>query len=319
MAACRRGVALWVAVGLALFTILFGTRNLDANEQHHGVVTAIAVEAVVKLVALMAVGIWVVWGLADGPADIMARIAAADRPEWRIQPGRWMGLVFLAGVAILTLPRMFQVMVVENSDESHVAIASWAFPLYLFAMSLFVLPIAVVGLELLPAGMNPDLFVLTLPHELGQDGLAMLVFLGGFSAATSMVIIAAIALATMVSNHIVVPLWLASRRGAAAGAAHEIGDMRGLVLNARRLSIGIILGAGLSLFCRLGRLAGAGGDRADRLCRHGAGAAGADRRALLARCQPGRRGGGAGGRGAGLALCAVPAVVRAGCGAGAPI
>ena len=243
-----RQMAMWVAAGLAVFTILFGTRNLDSNEQHHGVVTAIAVEAVVKLVALMAVGIWVVWGLADGPADIMARIAAADRPEWRIQPGRWMGLVFLAGVAILTLPRMFQVMVVENSDESHVAIASWAFPLYLFAMSLFVLPIAVLGLERLPAGMNPDLFVLTLPHSLGQNGLAMLAFLGGFSAATSMVIIAAIALATMVSNHIVVPLWLASRRGAAAGAAHEIGDMRGLVLNARRLSIGIILGLGYLYF-----------------------------------------------------------------------
>ena len=180
-----RQLAMWVAVGLALFTILFGTRNLDANEQHHGVVTAIAVEAVVKLVALMAVGIWVVWGLMDGPGDMMARIAAADRPEWRVQPARWMGLTFLAAVAIITLPRMFQVMVVETTDESHVATASWAFPLYLMAMSLFVLPIAVAGMEWLPEGSNPDLFVLNLPHALGRDGLAMLTFLGGFSAATS--------------------------------------------------------------------------------------------------------------------------------------
>lgn len=244
-----RQLAMWVAAGLAVFTILFGTRNLDANEQHHGVVTAIAVEAVVKLAALMAVGVWVVWGLADGPAQIMARIAANDRPDWAIQPGRWMGLIFLAGVAILTLPRMFQVMVVENADESHLATASWAFPLYLMAMSLFVLPIAVTGMDRMPEGSNPDLYVLTLPHSLGQNGLAMLAFLGGFSAATSMVIIASIALATMVSNHIVVPLWLARRaRGAGAGAARASGDMRGLVLNARRLSIGVILGLGYVYF-----------------------------------------------------------------------
>ena len=243
-----RQLAMWVAAGLALFTILFGTRNLDANEQHHGVVTAIAVEAVVKMVALLAVGVWVVWGLADGPSDIMARIAAADRPDWAIQPGRWMGLTFLSAVAIMTLPRMFQVLVVENADESHLATASWAFPLYLLGMSLFVLPIAVLGLERLPEGANPDLFVLTLPHALGQNGLAMLAFLGGFSAATSMVIIAAIALATMVSNHIVVPLWLASRQRAALGPARDAGDMRGLVLNARRLSIGVILGLGYLYF-----------------------------------------------------------------------
>jgi len=242
-----RQLAMWVAAGLALFTILFGTRNLDANEQHHGVVTAIAVEAVVKLVALLAVGIWVVWGLMDGPADMIARIAAADRPEWRIQPGRWLGLTFLAGIAIVTLPRMFQVLVVENADESHLSVASWAFPLYLMAMSLFVLPIAVAGMQWLPEGSNPDLFVLNLPRALGQDGLAMLTFLGGFSAATSMVIIASLALSTMVSNHIVVPLWLARPRNA-TGEARNAGDMRGLVLNARRLSIGVILALGYLYF-----------------------------------------------------------------------
>jgi len=241
-AVAPRQMALWTAAGLALFTILFGTRTLDANEQHHGVVTAIAVEAVVKLVALVAVGVFVVWGLAEGPADIMARIDAAARPEWQLRAERWLGLTALAAIAIVTLPRMFQVLVVENSDEKHLATASWAFPLYLMTMSLFVLPIAVVGLELMPEGANPDLFVLTLPMAMGQEGLAMLAFLGGFSAATSMVIIAAIALSTMVSNHVVVPLWLASRRGRAAG------DMRMLVLNSRRLSIALILGLGYVYF-----------------------------------------------------------------------
>lgn len=236
--------ALWVAMGLALFTILFGTRNLDANERHHGVVTAIALEAIVKLVALLAVGIFVVWGIAAGPSDIMARIEASDMAIWEIQGGRWIALTFLSGVAFLTLPRMFQVLVVENADERHLFTASWAFPLYLFGMSLFVLPIAIVGLSVMPSGANPDMFVLTLPLAFDRQALAMLAFLGGFSSATSMVIVAAIALSTMVSNHIVMPLWLARRREGATVS----GDVRSVVLLARRLSIGGILALGYLYF-----------------------------------------------------------------------
>ncbi|MCX7289039.1 MAG: sodium:solute symporter, partial [Rhodobacterales bacterium] len=239
--------AFWVAVGLALFTILFGTRNLDAKEQHHGIVTAIAVEAVVKLVALLAVGSFVVWGIAGGVGDIFARIDAADLAAWQVQPGRWTGLILLSAVAVITLPRMFQVMVVENDDEGHLARASWAFPLYLMLMSLFIVPIAVVGLERLPAGANPDMFVLTLPLSEGQGGLAMLAFLGGFSSATSMVIVESIALATMISNHIVIPLWLRLRpaSGAAAGAGD---DLRSVVLMARRLAIASVLGLGYGYY-----------------------------------------------------------------------
>jgi len=230
--------ALWVAGGLALFTILFGTRNLDANERHHGVVTAIAVEAVVKLVALLAVGIFVVWGMAGGVSDTLARIDASQLARWELHPSRWAGLIFLSSAAILCLPRMFQVLVVENSDEAHLATASWAFPLYLMLMSLFVVPIAVIGLETLPAGSNPDLFVLTLPLSEGRNGLAMLAFLGGLSSATSMVIVAAIALSTMVSNHIVMPLWLSRQQ---VGGATVAGDVRAVVLTARRISIGGVL------------------------------------------------------------------------------
>ncbi|MDP2086367.1 MAG: ATP-binding protein [Gemmobacter sp.] len=244
----RDTTALWVAAGLALFTILFGTRNLDANEQHHGVVTAIAVEAVVKLVALLAVGVFVVWFVADGPADIKARIDASALAGWELKPGRWAGLIFLSAAAILTLPRMFQVLVVENANERHLATASWAFPLYLALMSLFVVPIAVVGLQVLPAGSNPDLFVLTLPLALDQGGLAMLAFLGGFSSATSMVIVAAIALATMVSNHIVMPLFLAfgQRKG------KEPGDLRRLVLLSRRTSIAGVMALGYAYYALSG-------------------------------------------------------------------
>jgi Na+/proline symporter/nitrogen-specific signal transduction histidine kinase len=239
----REVTAVWVAAGLALFTILFGTRNLDAKEQHHGIVTAIAVEAVVKLVALLAVGVFVVWGLAGGPAAIIDRIETFSDANWVIQPDRWVGLIFLSAAAVISLPRMFQVLVVENGDEGHLARASWAFPLYLFGMSLFILPIAVVGLERMPADTNPDMLVLTLPLAEGQGALAMLAFLGGFSSATSMVIVETIALATMLSNHILMPLWLRLRP-----KATQSGDLRRAVLLARRLSIMGVLALGLAYF-----------------------------------------------------------------------
>ncbi len=228
--------ALFVAFGLAVFTVLFGTRRLDANERHHGVVTAIALEAVVKLVALLAVGVFVVWGLSGGPADVMARAEASEIGIWNLNGGRWTTLIFLSAAAFICLPRMFQVMVVENTTERHVAVASWAFPLYLLLMSLFVIPIAVTGLGVLPDG-NPDLYVLTVPLALGHDKLAMLAFLGGFSSATSMVIVAAIALSTMVSNHAVMPVWLSLR----ADRATMSGDIRHVVLLSRRIAIGGVL------------------------------------------------------------------------------
>ncbi|MFC3179855.1 ATP-binding protein [Cypionkella sinensis] len=239
----RDATAIWVAAGLALFTILFGTRNLDAKEQHHGIVMAIAAEAVVKLVALLAVGIFVVWGLGGGPVAMITRIEAYTDPNWAIQPGRWGGLIFLSAAAVITLPRMFQVMVVENIDETHLARASWAFPAYLFLISLFILPIALIGMQRMPPGSNPDMMVLTLPLREGQGGLALLAFLGGFSSATSMVIVETIALATMVSNHILMPAWLRLRPQAAA-----TGDLRGTILLSRRVSIIGVLALGLEYF-----------------------------------------------------------------------
>ncbi len=232
--------AFWVAVGLALFTVLFGTRNLNVNERHHGVVIAIAVEAVVKLLALLAVGIFVVWGLAGGIEQALAQIDRSAIGTWQVDGGRWAALTVLAAAAFVCLPRMFQVMVVENDDERHLQIASWAFPLYLMLMSLFVVPIAVVGLDLLPAGSNPDLFVLSLPLSQGQNNLAMFAFLGGFSSATSMVIVATLALSTMVSNHIVMPIWLAFGQT----SVQQSGDVRHVVILSRRLSILLIISLG---------------------------------------------------------------------------
>ncbi len=198
-----------VAAGMALFAILFGTRNIDANERHHGVVAAIAVEAVVKLAALLAVGLFVVFGVAGGLGSVFENVdTEVIYGAGNIFDARWVTLTFLSATAIICLPRQFQVTVVENVDERHLATASWLFPLYLFGMCLFIMPIAVAGLKYLPADANPDLFVLTLPLSLGREDLALLAFLGGFSSATSMVIVAAIAVSTMVSNHIVVPISL---------------------------------------------------------------------------------------------------------------
>ncbi len=236
--------AVWVAAGLALFTIIFGTRNLDVDEKHNGVVMAIAVEAVVKLIALVAVGLFVVFAVAGGPAATLEQIAASPIADWRLQGDRWIALTFVAAAAFICLPRMFHVLVVENTDESHLVTASWAFPLYMFFISLFVVPIAVVGLAAMPPGTNPDTFVLTVPLAYGQDGLAMLSFLGGFSAATSMVIVASIALSTMVSNHIVMPIWLGVRREKGS----DPGDVRNIVLLSRRLTIAAILALGYAYY-----------------------------------------------------------------------
>ncbi|GHD52703.1 sodium:solute symporter [Thalassobaculum fulvum] len=235
----------WVAAGMAVFTILFGTRNIDANEHHHGVVAAIALEALVKLVALLAVGLYVVFWIAGGVPEVFRLPAAATVLQGSETFGaRWVALTFLSATAIVCLPRQFQITVVENADENHLRTAGWLFPLYLFLISLFTLPIAIVGLATLPPGSNPDMFVLTLPMLHDQSALALLVFIGGFSSATSMVIVASIALSIMVSNHIVMPIALRLPRRSAGVS----GDVKTLLLVSRRISIGVILLLGFAYF-----------------------------------------------------------------------
>ena len=244
----------WVAFGMAVFAILFGTRNIDAKERHHGVVAAIALEAIVKLVALVAVGVMVVYGIGDGPSSIFARAAPGLLHAQDMFGPRWITLTFLAAAAVVCLPREFQVMVVENFDEQHLRTASWLFPLYLFLITLFVLPIAIAGMSLLPPGSDPDMFVLTLPMWARQDGIALLAFLGGFSSATSMVIVACIALSTMLSNHIIMPVAL--KFGWVSLPAS--GEIRRFLLTSRRVGICVILLLGFIYF----RLSGTGGELA---------------------------------------------------------
>ncbi|MRX50048.1 sodium:solute symporter [Paracoccus sp. S-4012] len=240
-------LAFGVAMGMAVFTILFGTRNVDAREQHLGVVAAIAFEAIVKFLALMAVGAFVVFGLSSGPAEIFAHAAAAGIAVHEAQPfgARWATALFLSACAVICLPRQFQITIVENSDENHLRAASWAFPAYLLLMSLFLMPIAFYGLATMPAGSNPDMFVLTLPMAAGQDRLALFAFIGGFSSATSMIIIASIALSIMVSNHVVLPLSLRFTNNLTEGSERGIAR---LLLRSRRISIAVLLFLGFGYF-----------------------------------------------------------------------
>ncbi|WFE71999.1 sensor histidine kinase [Halomonas sp. M1] len=236
--------SLWVALVLAVFIILFGTRHLDASERHEGMVAAIALESLVKLVAFMAVGIFVVFVMFEGPAALFAEVAATptlmNSMSLDSVPGGatgWVGMLALAFLAFLTLPRQFQVLVVENVDEQHLTRASWLFPLYMLLINLFVIPIALAGLLLGVSAGDPDSFVLTLPLSAGLEGLPLLVFIGGLSAATGMVIVETIALSTMVSNQLVMPLLLRSKRLHLSTK----GELAGWLLGIRRIAIVLIL------------------------------------------------------------------------------
>ena len=237
--------ALVVALMLAGFTIAFGTRHLDNTERHEGMVAAIAAESVVKLVAFLAVGVFVTWGLFGGPADLFAQALARPDIARVLQPGApagggfafdaWFALLLLAMLSVLLLPRQFQVMVVENVDERHVRRAAWVFPAYLLAINVFVLPIAVGGLLHFPAGSaDAETFVLSLPLANGHGALALAAFVGGLSAATGMVIVEAIAVSTMVCNDLVLPALLRLKAFAAR-------DLTGTILAIRRTVIVALL------------------------------------------------------------------------------
>ncbi|MBC8995895.1 PAS-domain containing protein [Pseudomonas sp. N40(2020)] len=232
--------ALIVSLVLALFTIVFGTRNLDATEHHRGMVLAIAFESLVKLFAFLAVGAFVTYGLYDGFDDLFNQAMLAPRLEeyWK-ETINWPSMVVQTGVAmmaIICLPRQFHVTVVENIDPQDLRLAKWVFPAYLALAALFVVPIALAGQMLLPSDVLPDSFVISLPLAQAHPALAMLAFIGGASAATGMVIVASVALSTMVSNDMLLP-WLLRRNN----AERPFEVFRQWMLSVRRVSIVVIL------------------------------------------------------------------------------
>jgi Na+/proline symporter/signal transduction histidine kinase/CheY-like chemotaxis protein len=228
-----------VALVLAVFAILFGTRRVNASESQHGLMLAVAMESVLKLLAFLTVGIFVTWFMFNGPDDLIERAAFVNLLgpfEQMPRPSIWVAVALISVAGTILLPRQFHVTIVENTGEQEMRYAAWLVPVYMIAINLFVVPLAIAGMLMFGDGStSPDLYVVTLPLSAGANSIAMVAFVGGLSAATTMVIVEAVALAIMVSNNLVFPLMVRRQK-------REIDDVRGFLLVMRRLSIlGILL------------------------------------------------------------------------------
>jgi Na+/proline symporter/signal transduction histidine kinase len=235
-------IALFVAMSMATFAVLFGTRHIDATEHQDGLMLAVAAESLIKLFAFLAVGAFITFWLFGGP---WALLEAAREHVWtsalfeRGPPlDTSLATTLLSFFAIILLPRQFHVAVVENNNESEIWRAVWLFPLYLILINLFVIPIAVAGLlNFAPGEVDSDMFVLALPLYSGSNVMTIVAFVGGLSAATAMVIVESVALSIMVSNDIVMPLVL-QRRSHMVTKGENLGS---IILIVRRVSIFAIL------------------------------------------------------------------------------
>lgn len=229
---------------MAIFAILFSTRDIDASERHEGIIAAIAFESIVKIVAFTAVGAYITFVVYGGFADVF-RAAERSLDSARLFTimgvsghASWVALMVLSMAAIVVLPRQFHVLVVENVDERHIRHAMWLLPLYLLVINIFVMPIALAGLMAFAGqGVDADTYVLTLPMREGRAGLALVAFIGGLAAATGMIILESVAIATMVSNDIVLPLVL--RWGGERVGGQK--DLTKLILAVRRSTILFVL------------------------------------------------------------------------------
>lgn len=206
----------WVACLFSFFGVIFGARRLVSSERHEGLVAAIAVESAVRLLAFLSIGIFVTYFLFDGFTDIFSRmqrqhpvllqqLTTIGKPD-DTSYSRWFALLYLSMGAVILLPRQFHVMVIENTGEEHIKTAMWGLPAYFFLVHLFVMPIALGGILYTGSQTGADYLVLTLPMESGHQWLALLAFIGGFSAAAGMVIIESVALSTMFLNHLIMPI-----------------------------------------------------------------------------------------------------------------
>jgi Na+/proline symporter/CheY-like chemotaxis protein len=247
--------ALVIALALAAFAVLFGTRHIDATEHQDGLMLAIAAESLVKLAAFLAVGIFVIFAMFGGPSGFIEKVSASPQLQSTFAQGpsgsAWLTVTILSMACIILLPRQFHVTVVENNAESEIRRASWLFPTYLVLINLFVVPIAIAGLLFLPDfTVAPDMFVLALPMWAGADTLAMIAFIGGLSAATAMVIVESVALAIMICNGLLVP-WLLRRR---IDAIAPDEDMSAALLLIRRVAIVAVILLGYMVHRALGQV-----------------------------------------------------------------
>lgn len=205
----------YVAIALALFASYYGTRYVDASQKRKGIVTAVAMESLLKLFFFILLGIYVTFFVFDGFNDITSQAQLlSDFTEKNTLGGlpqaiNWFFLCLLSLFAIFLLPRQFQMGVIENNRENHVKTAIWLFPLYLLLFNIFVYPVAWGGKILFQGtNANPDTYSLLIPQLFDNQFITVLVFLGGFSAAISMIVVSSISLSTMLSNNILIPYGL---------------------------------------------------------------------------------------------------------------
>lgn len=204
--------SLLVTLGLGYFIIIFTTKRFQEKEQNTGLVGAIALESIVKLLVFLFFGIYIVLYAFDKPE----LFADFDPGKLKLNPnndyGQWFGMIFLSALAFLFLPRQFELGVVTAANERKVKRAIWMFPIYLLLINLFVIPIAVIGNNMFAGHkMNPDMYMLSIPIHLNNGWMALLVLLGGFSAASGMIIVSTHALSKMVSNAILMPSFINNR------------------------------------------------------------------------------------------------------------
>ncbi len=217
---------------LVLFTIIFGVRRLDPTERHQGMVMAVALESLLKLLLFLAAGFFVVYSLYDGFGDLLERQAPKLVHLEPVSPTQWFTYLLLSANAILFLPRQFHIAVVENTSARHIRQAMWMFPLYMLLINIFVYPIAQAGLLRDLPVQDADTFVLTLPLHYGDPWLGLMVFLGGFSAATAMVLISSMTMATMMTNHLLLPL---------AGRVRALGFLERQLLECRWVAVAVYI------------------------------------------------------------------------------
>ena len=217
------------AIGLALFAILFGARHSDLTRHNAGLMRVLAFEAIIKLAALIAVAILSLTLINSASIEAVPKVEEIFPADIS---ARFITITLLAMAAIICLPRQFHVGFIERRNAQDLKVARWLFPIYMLLTSVVVIPITLAGAGLLPSNIPADLYVLELPLINGNAWLALLVFLGGFSAATGMVIVATIALSNMVTNELIVPLFMRS-----GNLSNISGDAGGRILSIRRLVI----------------------------------------------------------------------------------
>lgn len=232
----------WIILAvISVFIIVFGLRRLEPTERHPGMISALAIESIVKLVAVLAGGFFIVYGLSGGIKELIEALPESVAGQAYTHVGftnmpdlfEWLSWLFLASVAVIFLPRQFHVAIIENGDEKHVKTAQWLFPLYLFLSNIFILPIAVYGLKAGASFGHRDSLLLEAPLLHGNNLLALFIYIGGFSAGIGMITVSVITISTMVTNHLLLPL---------AESYSQLRFLRGNVLKIRWLAAILIVG-----------------------------------------------------------------------------